>query len=348
MPKARRSHRSSRGVTGFAVTAILPLLLVSPAASAPLAAQIATVEVDENFRAEPNGTILAEVRPGTVLAVDGRDGAWAEATLEGWIWGPSVAGVDESTFDLRVSAEGGENLRVEPQETILATLSEGTLLEEVERDGDWVRVRRTAWIWTRSVEIDEAEPPAAADEAGDSPESEAESGAWATLGDSGSVLLAAPDGSDTLAVTSGGTDVRVLGRRGSWARVRLEGWVWSPDDEAVGEDAAAVLVDVSPGDLAQDPERFRGRIVSWELQFVSREAAESIRADFYEGEPYLLTRYAGQSSSFVYVAVPPDRIETLGELTPLERIRVVGRVRTPDAALTGGPILDLLELDRVE
>lgn len=349
MPEARRSHRSPSGSVATAAKAVA-LVALAVVASAPssVEAQVATVGVDENFRAEPNGTILAEVRPGTVLAVEGREGGWVEAALEGWIWSPSVESIEHPSLDLRVSSDGGENLRVEPQGTILARLMEGTLLEELERRENWVRVRRTAWIWAQSVELDEEVSPAGTDGSG-TPSGAAATGsdAWATLDRAGTAVLGAPDGSDTLAVGSEGTDVQVLGRRGGWARVRLEGWVWMPAEDGETEADSTVLTDVTPADLAADPGRFRGRIVSWELQFVSRERAESIRTDFYEGEPYLLTRYAGRSSSFVYVAVPPDRLETLGELIPLERIRVVGRVRTPEAALTGGPILDLLELSRL-
>lgn len=351
MPKARRTHRSSLDVIGAFVGVLLSAAAgVSAASPLPLSAQIATVDVEENFRAEPNGTILAEIQPGTVLGMEGRDGSWVRATLEGWIWRASVEAVDHPAFDLRVSAEGGENLRVEPQETVLARMNEGMLLEEVEGDDDWIRVRRSAWIWAPSVEIDEPEDPEDVEETSPSvPEAGAE-GEWTTLDSSGIAVLAAPDGSDTLAVTPGGTDVRVLGRRGGWARVRLEGWVWMPVEveEEDAQERSTVLTDATPADVAEDPESFQGRLVSWELQFVSRETAESIRTDFYEGEPYLLTRYAGRSSSFVYVAVSPDRLEALGELTPLERIRVVGRVRTAEAALTGGPVLDLVELERLE
>lgn len=350
MSKARRIHRSSRGAIGPVVGVLLAVAVAAVVSPLPLSAQIATVDVEENFRAEPNGTILAEIHPGTVLGVDARDGSWIRATLEGWIWRASVEEIDHPAFDLRVSAEGGENLRVEPQETVLARMNEGMLLEEVEGADDWIRVRRSAWIWAPSVELDEPEEPADADASSPSasaPAAEAET-EWATLDSSGTAVLAAPDGSDTLAVAPGATDVRVLGRRGGWARVRLEGWVWMPVEEEGTEERSTVVTDVTPEELADDPDRFQGRVVSWELQFVSRETAESIRTDFYEGEPYLLTRYPGRSSSFVYVAVSPDRLESLGELIPLERIRVVGRVRTAEAALTGGPILDLVELERLE
>jgi hypothetical protein len=104
--------------------------------------------------------------------------------------------------------------------------------------------------------------------------------------------------------------------------------------------------DLTLEDLSQNPEGHQGRVVDWELQFVSREEAERIRTDFYEGEPFLLTRAVAEGRSFVYVAVPPERLAEVEGLIPLERIRVVGRIRTGATALTGNPILDLLELIR--
>ncbi|MSR22729.1 MAG: hypothetical protein EXR92_04175 [Gemmatimonadetes bacterium] len=100
-------------------------------------------------------------------------------------------------------------------------------------------------------------------------------------------------------------------------------------------------------DLTSDFERLRGRLVEVELQFISLERAEQVRTDFYEGEPFLLARSLDEERSFVYVAVPPERLDGMGILTPLERIRVLGRVRSASAAFTGSPILDLVELERL-
>jgi hypothetical protein len=123
--------------------------------------------------------------------------------------------------------------------------------------------------------------------------------------------------------------------------VRLEGWTWLP---AADSAADATVLTASPAELAAEPERFEGRIVSWELQFLSLERAERIRTDFFEGEPFLLTRHT--SGAYVYVALSPDGLATALTLTPLERITVVGRVRIPASSLTGSPILDLIELER--
>jgi hypothetical protein len=162
-----------------------------------------------------------------------------------------------------------------------------------------------------------------------------------SAGAAGAVILAGPDG-DTLARTQAGAELQVVAREGGWARVRLEGWTWLPADGTAGDEAVLVA---SPSELAAEPERFRGRVVSWDLQFLSLERAERIRTDFFEGEPFLLTRHA--SGVYVYVALSPERLVEAQSLTPLERITVTGRVRAPVSALTGSPIVDLMELERV-
>jgi len=341
-------HRSRRqGSTRSLDLLLLPLLLLGTAPA--VSAQTASVRTQENFRAEPNGTIVGQVMPGTMLGVVGRQGRWVEATLEGWVWLPSLQRRDGGAFDLSVSASGGENVRAEPQGRIVARLEQGTLLEEVERITGWIRVRRTAWIWDGSVAVQAPPPPAPvrapAPAAPEAPTPPAAAVRAFSVGPGGAPVLSAPDG-DTLARGFPGADLGVLGREGNWLRVRMEGWVWAPEAaglEAGGEEG--VVTEVTPEALVEDGERYRGRLVSLSLQFIALERAERVRTDFFEGEPYLLTRGEG-SQGFVYVAIPPERVEAVRGLTPLERIRVVGRVRTGAAVVTGRPILDLVEFTR--
>ncbi|MDT8370315.1 MAG: hypothetical protein RQ745_13995, partial [Longimicrobiales bacterium] len=133
--------------------------LVSGAAAEPGGAQVVRVEAEENFRLEPNGTRLATLAAGTELDfVEARD-TWVRATLDGWVWAASLQSTDRNGFDLVVSASGGENLREHPRGRVLGRLSEGTLLDEIERSTGWVRVQRTGWIWRVSVEVDETRAP---------------------------------------------------------------------------------------------------------------------------------------------------------------------------------------------
>ncbi|MCL7989782.1 MAG: SH3 domain-containing protein, partial [marine benthic group bacterium] len=153
----------------------MPLTLVLLAA-APLRSQSVRLTVpEENFRKEPvvtTGNRLATVLEGTVLALAGRQGRWSQVALEGWIWKPSVSPDTRDGLDLVVSKPGGENLRERPDagSRRLAILERGMLLDSVAASGNWVRVRRTAWIWSESV----TETTAAA-AAGSPPEEAAES-----------------------------------------------------------------------------------------------------------------------------------------------------------------------------
>jgi hypothetical protein len=114
------------------------------------------------------------------------------------------------------------------------------------------------------------------------------------------------------------------------------------DSAVVGGDPGAI----TPADLRSDPQGSAGRLVAWQLQFISLERAEKVRTDFFEGEPFMLTRYGGADGPFVYVAVSRERVTEIQGLVPLELISVTARVRTGASSLTGTPILDLVSLER--
>lgn len=330
---------------------MLLLLGVSAASlsnARPVVAQATVrVTVEENFRRAPQGQVLGRIRSGTPLRRVGVQDSWTEATLEGWVWTASLQAADREGMDLVVAASEGENLRDAPSGAILARLDEGTLLEELEQGTGWTRVRRTGWIWTASV------AGTTQSAASTSPGPSSATGTAVTAPSTrflrapeGSAVLSAPDG-DTLATTAGG-DLEVLAREGSWVRVRMEGWVWSPraSEGADGAEETASSA-LTPEDLAAaDGASHEGSRVTWSVQFISLERAEAVRTDFYEGEPFILGRVGGGDGPFVYVAVPPDRLAAVEGLTPLEMISVTGRIRRANSALTGTPILDLLAVDR--
>lgn len=313
----------------------------------PAGAQdVGRTRVEENFRRRPNGLVLGRVTAGATVAVVSRKDRWLQVDLDGWMWMRSLQATDRPGFDVVVTAAEGENLRARPSGPLVARLVRGTLLEEVERVPGWVHVRRRGWLWGPSVEATEAAAGASAANAGAAAGERAASKprpeiVAASAG--GSVVLTAPDG-DTLARTAPGVDLEVVSRRGNWARVRIEGWTWllpSPPPDQAG--AAAEL---TPAKLAEEPDEWLGRVVTWSLQFISLEHAERVRTDFLEGEPFLLTRYGAAGGPFVYVAVPPDWLAAARALVPLERVVVTGRIRTGASALTGTPILDLISLER--
>jgi len=326
----------------------VPFLLAILLSFDHLGAQEAVVRTEENLRAEPNGTILGRLAPGTRLAVEGQQGNWTRVTLEGFVWARSLQIRRDGGFDLVVSVSGGENFRDAPSGRIGARLETGTRLEELDRVPGWIRVRRTAWVWTPSLDVEEraeaTERGSGGDETGDGDAPVRDR--WVRDTDGVPAILSAPDG-DTLGSVRSVSDLRIIGREGSWARVQLEGWVWLPGGEAVEGTEDAVVEGLRPLDLTSDPERYVGRVVQLELQFISVERAERVRTDFYEGEPYLLTRSVDGERTFVYVAVPAADLEDMERFTPLETLRVVGRVRSGAAELTGNPVLDMLEVERV-
>lgn len=158
----------------------------------------------------------------------------------------------------------------------------------------------------------------------------------------GAVLRSAPEG-DSLTVLGAPARVEVLDTAGGWARVRVEGWVPVPILSRAGE-REEVLRDVGPAELAQAPEGYRGRLVEWELQAISLQRADAMRTEFTEGESYLLARGPAGEAGFVYVAVPDARLAEVRTLAPLQRVRVLGRVRLARSPLTGAPVLELVQL----
>jgi len=307
----------------------------------------ATLRVEENLRAEPQGVVLGRLSAGSSFSVMEISGQWVRLEVQGWIWTRSVRTTDRMGFDLAVSVAPGENLRLDPSGAILGQLSEGALLERLESVPGWTRVRRVAWIWGPSVTVSASEQPAPAPARGVPVGVGAEpAGRWWRSGPDGASLLSGPDG-DTLARIRSGTEVSILAREGNWIRIRLEGWSWAPMAEQPDSSLSVSLSDVTLTEVLREPGSHRGRVVAWELQFVSLERAERLRTDFFEGEPFLLMRAAPPRSAFVYVAVPPERLGEVEGLIPLESVRIVGRIRTGAAALTGNPILELLELTRL-
>ncbi len=347
----------TRGTSAMATFVAFALLFPRAGATA----QSATVVPDsENFRVAPSAAVLASVRKGIELAPGERQGRWREVTLEGWIWAASVRKEARDGHDLAVSAAAGENLRASPNGPVAARLRPGAGLDHVKTSGPWIRVRRSGWIWEPSLQLAPAAPggqvaagaepgpsapPVRADTAASATASSADRGerGFVRVGRRSIAILADPTGDTLAAVRPRGT-VEVLARQGQWARVRIEGWV--PAAALAGDDTAASAM-ASAADraaLQADPDRFRGSLVQWTIQFIALQSAEAFRRDFVEGEPFILARLPGDDAGFVYVAVPPDRLDAAKKLEPLQQVRILARVRTASSALTGAPVLDLLEI----
>jgi hypothetical protein len=333
---------------------LLSALALSLLLAAPAAPQVGQVTPEqENFRAAPAGAILAELLQGTSVQLGESRDRWRQATLEGWIWAASVREERRDGLDLVVSAEVGENLRATPNGALLARVRPGMRLQRVATQGAWLRVRRAGWVWEPSLRLvspatpaaapaprpTQAPTQAAAPRATPAPQRTAREFASASGG--GLVVLDRPAGDSIARIRPGGT-IEVLAREGDWARVRIEGWTFTA---ALAADAGgAVLRDIDAPTLRADPDRYRGRLVEWTVQFISLQQAERFRTDFLEGETFILSRGPGEDVGFVYLVVPAERLAEARRLAPLQRIRVLGRIRTPSSSLTDAPVVDLLEI----
>jgi len=334
---------------GHRLVFIIAACLLASAATAR-AQTVQVIVPEENFRKEPvasSGNRLATLLMGASVRVAENRGRWIRGSIEGWIWNESVESTDRDGFDLIVIRPQGENLRAEPEGNSRrqAVLMRGMLLDIIETRGAWTRVSREAWIWSEStvpveVEGEEAQSTDPADESPGVPQPPPPLSDRLLVGSVAAGLLLSPDG-DTTAVLREGTDLTILAREGGWSRVRLEGWVWEPStvppDSVMGD---ALNIEA----LRANPQQFRGRRVEWTVQFVAIRRAEPLRTDFYEGEPYFLARPPGSSRGILYVAVPPELLPAVQELTALQTVEIVARVRTGRSALTGLPILDLIAL----
>jgi len=312
------------------------------------AQSIARVRVaEENFRRDPNGNELATVLRGAEIVVVSEVGNWVQVDLGGWIWAASVADTDRGGFDLRVRADGGENLRFQPQGRIVARLLEGCLLERISTDGNWHQVRRRGWLWRPSLEMD-ASPSVPVADVDATPTTEPPTSPeplepTVLTAPTPLIVHVAPDG-DSLAVLKPGAQAQVMGRTGDWVRVRVDGWIYGP----AALDSAMNLADsgdLSPAQLRAEPSRYRGALVRWRVQIVSLQRAERARTDFEEGEPFLLARGAAGDAGFVYLAVPEGLVERAEGLEPLEYVTIVGRVRTGRSAQVGSPVIDLTDIE---
>lgn len=328
---------------------LLAACFIAAAAAASAQAQtVQVVEAEENFRKEPRASSdnrLATLLRGADVRVAETRGRWLRGSIEGWIWNESVETTDRDGFDLIVSKSEGENLREAPEGTArrVAILMRGMLLDSLETRGPWTRVSREAWIWsesTASVEGPATEATTGPSDPPTRPQPAAPMSDRLVVGSDAAGLLLSPDG-DTTAVLGEGTDLTVLARRGGWTRVRVEGWIWEPSvlpPDSASDETLTLEV------LRANPQQYRGRRIEWTVQFVALQAAEAIRTDFYEGEPYFLARPPGASRGNLYVAVPPELLPAVEELSALQTVDIVARIRTGRSALMGVPILDLTAL----
>jgi hypothetical protein len=300
---------------------------------------------NENFRRDPdpNGALLASVEGGTVVPASGQQGAWVQIVLEGWIWSQSVRADSREGHDLVVAVRNAENLRTEPNGTIIARLASGALLDEVERQGAWVKVRRAGWMFGQSLETvrtdGQTDRRAVGQDGSEAPPSTSVGLDRGVTRDS-TVLHRVPEGppAGTLAAEA---PVKVLARTGGWVRVQTEGWI---REEDLKPSARGVLLGVSAAELRSRPQEFVGKVLQWTVQFIAIKPPDDLRPEIPEGRPYILARGPQPEQGFLYLIVTDAQLARFRQLPELAELVLLGRVRVAKSRYLQLPVLELMEM----
>lgn len=326
------------------------LALAAPVVVHGQTAQRLTAET--TFHKDPGGVRLMTVNRGTQVAVLRSRGNWSEVRIEGWIWSRSVGGTTRDGFNLVVTAEGGENVRLQPDGQIIARAVVGALFDRLGTQGGWTRVRRTGWIASSalpSATVAQATPPPpaaarppVADTAprplvptGGPPPVENPLPAIGLV--RGTSLSIVPAG-EAVAELLGATDARVVARQGDWVRVRLEGWVRAAD---LADPGAADVPRITAEDLRREPDRYLGQMVDWRLQFLAVLVADELRPELPPGQPYLLTRGPLPEAGFVYVVLTREQAERFQQMAPLDEFEARAVIRAARTRYLANPVIEL-------
>ncbi len=331
--------RQSSGLKLLLPACVAVIMLEATAGVGLLDAQVRyRTSVPENFRrsASASDVVLARVPEGVELQGGRAGGDWIEITLSGWIWAASVE-LAQGDHDLRVTPEGGENLRAEPNGRIVARISRGTLLAELDRSGNWIEVRRVGWMWSRSLERLEAEGAETVQQTAAVDSNVSLDRAVAAQQTS---MLTVPEG-EQRAVLQQETPLRVLARSGEWVRVQMEGWIRETDLRPA---AAGVLEGVTGAEVRARPSEFEGTLLQWTVQYLAVQVADELRSEIPDGQEYMLARGPLPEAGFVYVIIPPGMVAEVERLAPLTQIVIIGRVRAARSRYLGNPIVELVDM----
>ena len=318
------------------------ILLFFGAAIAPLGAtlgaQTVTVARDgEPFYADVRGARLGRFAAGVAVTPGQARNGYTQATLDGWIIRSSTQPTTREGRDLSVTRE--ENLRAAPNGRLVARLAAGVLLDEVERRGAWVRVRRTVWVATEGLRGPAARTTAPAPRR-DTAQSSVPPDPRRALVRRRMNLYRAPD-STAIGTLEAGVPVRITGRAGEWVRVEAQAWV---RENEIRLSDNAILTGVSAAELRGAPDEFRGRLLRWTIQFLALQTADELRPDFTPGQRYILARGPAPEYAFVYILVPQAKLVEVERLTPLTSVDIIARVVNGRSTYLANPILELVDL----
>ncbi|OGU00589.1 MAG: hypothetical protein A2085_02635 [Gemmatimonadetes bacterium GWC2_71_10] len=306
----------------------------------PAAAQRATISRDnEPVLSDPGGTRLGRLAVGTTLATGPRRDNHIQVTLEGWIFSQSVRRAERDGHNLQIAKSGEENLRAVPNGRIIARLVSGVYLDEVQRRGGWVRVRRALWVAAPGLGAGGA---VAAAPAGPPPQDDSAVSVDPRRGIARrrAPLLRAPDGTAAGSLEAG-TPVRIIARAGNWVRVEAQGWIRESEVRPADQ---SVLTGISAAELRTTPEEFRGKLLRWTIQYIALQTADDLRPDFQPGQRYILARGPAPEYAFVYITIPEAKLEEIRRLEPLASVTVVARVLNGRSAYLSNPILELVDI----
>jgi SH3-like domain-containing protein len=332
---------------------ILCVLVATSARAQSTAATAAAVRV------APDGRLVATMRAGGALKPGTTKGDWTAVTIEGFLH-KSVVTAKKDALTIRAASGAALRASADPSGAVIAVIEDGVTVDKLSTRGDWMRVRRDAWVQKRDIKtvVAKAPPrvaaippraaPPPAPPAAPAPAPAAATptriDASAPTGDFAAshpiVLRAAPDGQPAGTADSAAR-VRIVARDHGWARVELEGWV--RESELIPVDSSSVSA-VSAADLRSDPEHYKGSIVRWVVQAIAVQQADPLRKGLAPDEPYLLARGPGSESSLLYLALPASMVASARALQPLSNIMVLARVRAGRSEPSGVPILDVLRI----
>lgn len=330
-------------------------------AALPLEAQRpARLTAEATFHKDPGGVRLASLARNTQVAVVRARGEWTEITVEGWIWSRSVGNTTRDGFNLVVSAEAGENLRLQPDGQVVGRAVNGALFHRVRTEGGWTRVRRSGWVASSTLPAVPAAAPAPAPAAAGPPtttpppqnpgaaradSANRPAGAAASLespfpatGLAKGTTLAVVPGGERFAEVTNPADGRVVGRQGEWVRVRLEGWVRAAD---LTDPRTAEVPRITAADLLRAPERYLGQVVDWRLQFLAVQVADELRPELPQGQPFLLARGPLPEAGFVYVIVTREQVERFRQMAPLDEFEARAVIRAARTRYLANPVIEL-------
>jgi hypothetical protein len=292
--------------------------------------QVTTIQAG-SFQRSPSGVQLGSILAGAPVVADSTAGNWRHILLQGWIFTASTRADRREGFDVSVRVAPTENLRIEPNGTVIARLAEGALLRRVRTRGGWTLVQREGWIPSRTLPEDRTVPVAATtDYVPDTSRVEVATPTTA--------FMQQPEGAAVGALEEG-TPAQVVARAGEWARVRVEGWVHQDSLRPV---AGGALVGVTAAEVRANPERYVGREVDWKLQFVAIQTADELRPEIPVGQRYLLTRGPAPEAGFVYVIIDQAELGRFRALQPLQDLTMRVRILAPRTKYLPNPVVQLL------